>query len=73
MPHENMFSGGIEVKHWLKMGYLFQLSAPHFRSSNDDDDDKNLMIQNLLIYKIDGNLQNITMQEFLLEKLVVRV
>ena len=55
------------------MGYQFQLSAPHFRSSNDDDDDKNLMIQNLLIYKIDGNLQNITIQEFLLEKLVVRV
>ena len=57
------------------MGYLFQLSAPqHFRSCNDDDDDDtNLMIENLLIYKIDGNLQNITMSEFLLEKLVVRV
>ena len=71
-----MFSGGIEVKHWLKMGYLFQLSAPqHFRSCNDDDDDDdtNLMIENLLIYKIDGNLPNITMSEFLLEKLVVRV
>ena len=36
-----------------------------------------MMIQNLLIYKIDDNLQNITMQElatkFLLEKLLVRV
>ena len=70
-----MFLGGIEMKHWLKMGYLFQLSAPqHFRSCNDDDDDDtNLMIENLLIYKIDGNLQNITTSEFLLEKLVVRV
>ena len=36
-----------------------------------------MMIQNLSIYKIDDDLQNITMQElatkFLLEKLLVRV